>query len=73
MLKRLDSEEDAEEEEEMPEEFAELSPAEQQSAVSFRAAWMLGLGTALVVLFSDPMVDVLSELGNRTVRSLFFN
>ena len=33
---------------------------------------MLGLGTLLVVLISDPMVSVLSEVGKRTGISPFY-
>eukprot|EP00967_Tisochrysis_lutea_P128081 scaffold218653_cov35-Tisochrysis_lutea.AAC.3 len=33
---------------------------------------MMGLGTALIILFSDPMVDVLSNLGARTGISPFY-
>jgi len=54
-----------EEEEEVPEDFTDLSPDEQQAAIKKRAFLMLLVGTALVVIFSDPMVDVLQELANR--------
>jgi len=64
--------EEKEEEEEMPEEFATLSYEEQQSAIGYKAAWMLTLGTVLVVVFSDPMVDVLNELGARTNIPAFY-
>ncbi|KAE9066213.1 hypothetical protein PF010_g27893, partial [Phytophthora fragariae] len=33
---------------------------------------MMFLGTALVLLFSDPMVDVLSEVGARTGIPAFY-
>eukprot|EP00968_Pinguiococcus_pyrenoidosus_P004563 scaffold301_cov243-Pinguiococcus_pyrenoidosus.AAC.68 len=42
-----------------------LPPEEQQRRVLMRSFYMMGLGTALVLLFSDPMVDVLSEFGKR--------
>jgi len=54
-----------EEEEEVPDDLAALSPEEQQSAIKRRAFLLLFAGTALVLLFADPMVDVLSELANR--------
>lgn len=57
---------EAEEEEEMPEDIKHLSPDEQQRRVKMRAGWMLGLGTLLVLIISDPMVDVMSEVGKRT-------
>lgn len=55
-----------EEEEEVPEDLQGMSPEQQMRMVIFRAAYMMGLGTLLVLLFSDPMVDVLSEWGNRS-------
>jgi len=61
-----------EEEEEVPEDLASLSPREQRKRVIFRSMWMMGLGTALVLVFSDPMVDCLSEWGNRLGISPFY-
>jgi Ca2+/Na+ antiporter len=54
------------EEEEVPEEFTSLSPADQQRAIKKRAFLMLLAGTVLVLMFSDPMVDVFAEIGVRT-------
>lgn len=56
-----------EEEEEMPVDLAHLSPKEQQQRLKMRAAYYLIIGTGLVIIFSDPMVNVLSEIGTRTV------
>mmetsp|Transcript_83186 Transcript_83186/g.165115 ORF Transcript_83186/g.165115 Transcript_83186/m.165115 type:complete len:557 (+) Transcript_83186:42-1712(+) len=64
--------EDDEEEEEMPEDLSELSPEQQLLRVGLRATWMMGLGTILVLIFSDPMVDVLSEWGTRMNISPFY-
>jgi len=64
--------EEDEEEEEMPEDLSELSPEQQLLRVAWRACWMMGLGTLLVLIFSDPMVDVLSEWGNRLNISPFY-
>ncbi|CAE7511157.1 NCL2 [Symbiodinium microadriaticum] len=50
----------------MPEDLLDLSPADQQRRLKMRALYFLALGTGLVLLFSDPMVDVLSEIGERT-------
>ena len=50
----------------MPEEFKALSPAEQQRAVLNRSMYMLPVGTTLVLVFSDPLVDCLDEIGDRT-------
>lgn len=65
-------EEEGEEEEDVPEDFADLPPDEQQTRIKMRAFWMMGLGTLLVIIFSDPMVDVLSEVGTRTNISPFY-
>ncbi len=67
-----EEEEEEDEEEEVPEDLADLSPQQQQFRIKVRSAWMMGLGTALVLLFSDPMVDVLSEFGNRIKVKPFF-
>ncbi len=49
----------------VPEDLATLPPEKQKMRILWRSAWMMGLGTIVVLLFSDPMVDVLAELGNR--------
>eukprot|EP01068_Selenidium_serpulae_P006273 Selendium_serpulae@DN4327_c0_g1_i1.p1 len=64
--------EEEEEKEEMPEDLADLSPSEQQKRVLFRAFSMMAFGTILVLVFSDPMVDVLSNLGERTGIPAFY-
>jgi hypothetical protein len=51
---------DGEEEEEIPEDFCDLSPEEQQKAIKMRAFKMLSIGTVMVIYFSDPMVDVMA-------------
>jgi len=60
------------EEEEMPEDIAQLPASQQLKRVVFRSVWMMGLGTALVLVFSDPMVDCLSEWGTRLGVSPFY-
>ncbi|KAF0683134.1 Aste57867_24822 [Aphanomyces stellatus] len=57
---------DEEEEEEVPSDLLHLTVDEQQRRIKIRAATMMAVGTAVVLLFSDPMVDVLSEIGART-------
>ena len=64
--------EGAEEEEEVPEGFADLSPDEQQTAIKKEAFITLGIGTLLVILFSDPMVDVMQEIAVRANMSAFY-
>jgi Ca2+/Na+ antiporter len=58
--------------EEVPADFTDLSPDEQQSAIKKRAFSMLFIGTALVVVFSDPMVDVMQEIAVRLGLSPFY-
>ena len=64
--------EDDGEQEEIPEVFTDLPPDEQQRAIKRRAFTMLAIGTGLVLLFSDPMVDVLSETANRLGVPAFY-
>lgn len=61
-----------EEEEEVPEDIASLSPEKQEAAVKKKAFTMLGIGTFLVLLFSDPMVDVMQEIAVRINMSPFY-
>jgi len=63
---------DDEEEEAIPEDLADLSPEEQLRRVFFRSMWMMGFGTLLVLIFSDPMVDCLSAWGTRTGIPAFY-
>lgn len=70
---REEAEENEEEEDgEMPEDLASLSPQEQQRKLLIRSFSTMGIGVGLVLLFSDPMVDVLTELGARTRIKPFF-
>ena len=59
-----------EEEVEMPAGLACLSAAEQQRLIKQRAAGLMALGTALIIAFSDPMVDAMSNVGQRVRRRL---
>lgn len=47
------------EEVEMPDDLVSLGYEEQQALIKKRAFGMMGLGTALIIVFSDPMVDVM--------------
>lgn len=60
------------EEEEIPAEFTDLPPDDQQAAIKKRAFWMLLAGAVLVVVFSDPMVDVMQEIAIRGHMSPFY-
>eukprot|EP00400_MALV-I_sp_L67-5_P000642 gene642-237_t len=61
-----------EEEEEIPSDLADLSPAQQQWRIRWRACWMITLGVFLIVVFSDPLVDILSEIGTRLGINAFY-
>jgi len=65
-------EEDEDEEDEMPDDLIDLSPEEQQARIKIRALWMMGIGTLLVLIFSDPAVDVLNEIGRRVGINPFY-
>eukprot|EP00928_Gymnodinium_smaydae_P068922 TRINITY_DN5221_c0_g1_i2.p1 TRINITY_DN5221_c0_g1~~TRINITY_DN5221_c0_g1_i2.p1 ORF type:complete len:579 (-),score=118.13 TRINITY_DN5221_c0_g1_i2:170-1906(-) len=65
-------EDEDEEEVEMPEDIAALPPAEQRRRLLLRALWQMGVGTVIVLIFSDPMVDVLDAIGDRTGIPAFF-
>jgi|EP00670_Eutreptiella_braarudii_P014778 Ca2+/Na+ antiporter len=65
-------EEEVEEDAEMPEDLTDLSPEEQRRRILMRSAVKLSLGTGLVLLFSDPMVGVMSEMGSRCGISPFY-
>ena len=67
-----DEEGEDEEEEEIPEDLQDLSPEQQQRAIMSRSLWMMGAGTILVLVFSDPAVDVLNEIGKRTGIPAFY-
>ena len=59
-----DDESDAEDEEDdMPEDLADLDPAEQQRQIKMRSLYKMSLGTLLVLVFSDPMVDIMGRMG----------
>ena len=63
---------DDDDDEEMPEELQNLDPSEQQRQLLLMSFRTMGIGTLLVVLFSDPMTDVLSEIGTRTGIPAFY-
>lgn len=71
-LENGDEEGEEDEEEDVPEDLADLDPEEQQKRIKIRAAYQMAMGTLLVLIFSDPMVDLLSELGKRLDVSAFY-
>lgn len=61
-----DGENDDDDDDDYPEDIAKLpTVAEQQRAVKIRSLYMMTVGTLVVLLVSDPAVDVLSSIGNR--------
>lgn len=67
-----DEDDEEEEEEDMPEDLEHLDPAEQQRRILMRAFTKMGLGSIVLLVFSDPMVDVMSEMGDRLGISAFY-
>ncbi|KAH9249674.1 hypothetical protein BASA81_012643 [Batrachochytrium salamandrivorans] len=65
-------EDEQEEEEEMPEDLANLPVAEQQRRIITRSLKMMGMGLLIIILFSDALVDVFSELGELLGVSGFY-
>lgn len=60
------------EDEDMPEDLADLSPQEQRSRLKKRAFSKLAFGTALVLVFSDPMCDNLTCMGTKLGVNPFY-
>lgn len=56
---------DDEEEETMPPDLESLSYEDQQANIQFRAAWMMAFGTVIITIFSYPLVDCLTQIGDR--------
>jgi len=67
-----DDDEEGHEEEDMPEDLANLDPEEQQRRIKNRAFSKMAMGLFLVLIFSDPTVDLLSEIGKRLQISPFY-
>jgi len=61
-----------EEADEMPEDFKDLPADVQRRRILFKSFRMMGAGTLLVLIFSDPMVDVLGAIGNKTGVPAFY-
>lgn len=60
-----DAADDASEDFEVPDDIANLPVEEQQHQIKMRAFKLMSLGTALILVFSDPMVDTMSNMGAR--------
>lgn len=68
----LAGEEEEEEEEEVPHDLRHDDPATQIRNVLRRSFAMMTAGTFLVLVFSDPMVDVLGDVGARIGVAPFY-
>jgi len=64
--------EEEEEEEEIPEDLKDLPWETQQSRLMRRAFYMMAEGTLLILVFADPLIGVLSEVGARTGIPAFY-
>ncbi|KAK8828803.1 hypothetical protein WA577_000282, partial [Blastocystis sp. JDR] len=60
------------EEEEVPTDLVHLSPKQQQRRIILRSFSMMLAGTAVVILFSDPIVDLLDNLAERVHVNSFY-
>lgn len=67
-----DQESSDEEDEEVPEDLRHADPKKQIRRVTIRAFTQMAWGTALVLIFSDPMVAVLNDFGARIGVSAFY-
>lgn len=67
-----DDDDEEDEEHEMPEEFLELDPSVRVTRIINRSLQMMFFGTLVVLIFSDPMVDVLGRFGELTHIESFF-
>ena len=69
----LEDEDDGDSElDEVPEGLENLSPEQQQVRIKFRSFCLMAAGTFLILIFSDPAVEVLSEVAARVNVSPFF-
>lgn len=60
------------EEVDIPDDLEHLSPEEQQRRIKMRAAQLMFVGTLLVVVFTDPAVEVMTEIAARIDVSPFY-
>merc|ERR1712188_80190 len=67
--------EDESKEDDGPDEFAQekfKTIEEQQAAIKRSAAYLCGVGTIVVLIFSDPISDVLTAVGDRIGGNAFY-
>lgn len=56
----------------MPEDLKDLDPETRIRKIVLRSLWMMFSGTVVVLIFSDPMCDVLNEFGKLSGIPPFF-
>lgn len=56
----------------MPEDLIDLEPHEQQKWLIIRSLYTMAMGTALVMVFSDPMVNVFNSFGTALNMESFY-
>jgi len=57
---------------EMPDEFKDLAPDQQRKAILTESFQQMIIGTVLVLIFSDPMVDCLGAIGKMSGVPAFY-
>jgi len=62
-MEKQETTEEENDEEEMPDKIKLLPEDQQQRAIIMMSLKIMGTGTMMVILFSDPMVGVLSAFG----------
>lgn len=67
-----DDSEDENDSDDEEDEFKHLPEQERRRRIMMKSWWMMGMGTFIVLVFSDPMVDVLAGLGKKTGISAFY-
>lgn len=68
----ISADEDDADEEDMPEDLADLPHEEQQRRLKMRALYAMTVGSALVLVFSDPMTDMLGIIGDKAGIPKFY-
>eukprot|EP01038_Epipyxis_sp_PR26KG_P014308 gene14308-19192_t len=61
-----------EEEEDIPEDIKNLHPDEQQRRIKMKSLYSILVGTFILLLFTDAMVEVIAEVGVRTNIPAFY-
>jgi len=65
-------EEDEDESDDEDDDFKDLEPDERKRRILLKSFYQMGLGTLLVLTFSDPMTDVLAAIGGGLGVSPFY-